>query len=100
MFSEREFLEVADCVALRKTSYQACFEKLVRSLLTTCELSETPMKAMYDFANARQSFPDYTEKLDGIAKWTPTTSPMIPRGSSPQRRAKHGIKRQDARRPL
>lgn len=65
MLSEREFLEITDYVALRKSNYQTCSEKLVRSLLTTCELFETTMKAMYGFANKRPSFPVYMEKLDG-----------------------------------
>lgn len=65
MLNEREFLEITDYVALRKSNYQTCSENLVRSLLTTCELFESAMKTMYDFANKRPSFPDYAEKLDG-----------------------------------
>ena len=37
----------------------------MRSLLTTCELFESAMKAMYNFASKRPSFPDYVEKLEG-----------------------------------
>ena len=67
MLSEREFLKITNYVALRKSNYQTCSEKLVRSLLTTCELFESAMKAMYGFASKRLSFPDYVEKLDGDA---------------------------------
>ena len=83
MLSEREFLEITDYVALRKSNYQTCSEKLVRSLLTTCELSESAMKAMYDFASKRPSFPDYAEKLDGDALFDRSCRITVERGHEP-----------------
>ena len=83
MLSEREFLEITDYVALRKSNYQTCSEKLVRSLLTTCELFESAMKAMYDFASKRPSFPDYAEKLDGDTLFDRSCRITVERGHEP-----------------
>ena len=80
MLSKREFLEITDYVALRKSNYQTCSEKLVRSLLTTRELFESAMKAIYDFASKRPSFPDYAEKLDGDALFDRSCRITVERG--------------------
>lgn len=83
MLSEREFLEVTDYVALRKSSYKTCSEKLVRSLLTTCKLFESAMKAMHDFASKRPSFPDYAEKLGGDTLFDRSCRITVERGHEP-----------------
>ena len=40
MLSEKEFLSIVDYVALRDCNLNTSSEKLIRSLLSTCELFE------------------------------------------------------------
>lgn len=52
-------------------------------MLTTCELFESAMKAMYDFASKRPSFPDCTEKLDGDTLFDRLCRITVERGHEP-----------------
>lgn len=55
----------------------------MRSLLTTCELFESAMKAMDDFASKRPSFPDYAEKLGGDTLFDRSCRITVERGHEP-----------------
>lgn len=45
---EEDFLKILEYVALRPSNYQTSSEKLIRSLLTCCEMFESLMKQMYE----------------------------------------------------
>ena len=62
MLSENEFLSIVDYVALRDCNLNTSSEKLIRCLLSTCELFESTMKAMYDLSG-KSSFDEYLKKM-------------------------------------
>jgi|GEM_PF-6705040 len=62
MLSEKEFLSIVDYVALRDCNLNTSSEKLIRSLLSTCELFESTMRTMYDLSG-KPTFDDYLRNM-------------------------------------
>ncbi|WP_080802586.1 hypothetical protein [Arabiibacter massiliensis] len=62
LLCEREFLTLLDYVALRRSNFGTCSEKIIRQLLMTCELFESIAKAMYVYPEEPR-FPNYASSL-------------------------------------